>query len=156
MNSETYKSQFNVLSNFLKNKRGIKVRLTPTGDEAWYPRLKLIQINKNLHWRERFFTLLHEAGHAINDTDFQKKKKMCFNDERPQNIRSKNDYVHTLNDEFLAWNTGKEIADSFHFELDYTQYDEYMTDCIMTYIKTGLQSVYGSNIDVYSIRSKYV
>ena len=81
---------------------------------------------------------------------------MCFNDERPQNIRSKNDYVHTLNDEFLAWNTGKEIADSFHFELDYKQYDEYMTDCIMTYIKTGLQSVYGSNIDVYSIRSKYV
>ena len=156
MNSETYKSQFIMLKNFLKKEHNIKVQMFPGTEDAWYPKLNLIRVNKNLKWRERFFVLLHESGHALIDTDQNVKRKTCFNKNRPEYVRSKKNYVHVLNDEILAWNKGKELAEKLYFELDNFRYEEYMTDCIMSYVKTGLQSVYGREINVSPIRTKFV
>ena len=90
------------------------------------------------------------------DTNHDVKRKTCFNKNRPEYVRSKKNYVHVLNDEILAWNKGKEIAEMLYFELDSFRYEEYMTDCIMSYVKTGLQSVYGKEINVSPIRTKFV
>ena len=156
MNYELYKSQFILLKNFLKKEHNIKVQMFADSEDAWYPNLNLIRINRNLKWRERFFVLLHEAGHALIDTDQNVKSKTCFNKNRPEYVRSKKNYVHVLNDEILAWNKGKELAKKLYFELDNFRYEEYMTDCIMSYVKTGLQSVYGKEINVSPIRTKFV
>ncbi len=156
MDSEICKSQFIMLRNFLKKEHNIKVQMFPDTEDAWYPNLNLIRINKNLKWRERFFVLLHEAGHALIDNDHSVKKKTCFNKNRPERVRSKKQYVHVLNDEILAWNKGKALAEELYFELDNYSYEEYMTDCIMSYVKTGLQSVYGKEINVSTIRTKFV
>jgi hypothetical protein len=156
MDSEIYKSQFIVLKNLLKKEHNIKVQMFAGTEDAWYPKLNLIRINKNLKWRERFFVLLHESGHALIDTDQKVKKRTCFNKNRPENVRSKKHYVHILNDEILAWNKGKELASKLCFELDSFRYENYMTDCIMSYVKTGLQSVYGKEINVSPIRTTFV
>ena len=149
--NETFKSQFIVLQNFLERKINVKVHLIEGAYDAWYPLLKIIRINSNLKWRERFFTLLHEAGHALLDTDTEIQKKICFSKHNPQRINSKVDFIHTINNEVMAWNKGQEIAELMNFELNKEQYEKYMTRCMMSHVKMGLKNVYGKEIDVSAI-----
>ena len=152
MTNNTYQSQFVVLKNFLENKHNVKVVLNPGAFDAWYPALSRIHINKNLKWRERFFTLLHEAGHALIDTDLTIKHKTCFGQSNPANVRSRREFVHTINNEIMAWNKGKEIAEMLNFIIGTKKFEEYMTNCIMSHVKHGLKELYGREINVTSIR----
>ena len=99
---------------------------------------------------------MHEAGHAIIDSDIRQKNILCFNKNSPSKIRSKKTYVHTLNEEILAWNYGKQLSGSLGFKIEENKLEEYMSDCIMSYIKSGLLSLYGKNVNAESIRIKYV
>lgn len=153
---ETYKKYFYLLTDFLETEKNVKVMQTPNAEDAWYPHLNLIKINKNLQYRERLFTLLHEAGHCIIDNEIRYKDVLCFNKNSPHKIRSKKGFVHTLNEEILAWNYGKELARSLNFKIDFDRFEEYMTDCIMSYTRSGLTSIYGNEINAHIIWTKYV
>ena len=118
--------------------------------------LNLIYINQNLKYRERLFTLLHESGHALIDNKVRHKDVICFNKNTPHKIRSKKGFVHTLNEEILAWNYGKEIAKSLGFKIEYNKLEDYMTDCIMSYTRMGLKSIYGKEINADIIWTTYV
>ena len=152
----TYKKYYYILTNHLIEAYDVEIVEKPYAEDAWYPGLNLIYINKNLKYQQRLYSLLHEGGHAIIDNAIRQKNVLCFNKNSPPNIRSKKNYVHTLNEEILAWNYGKQIVKNLGFKIDEAKLDEYMTDCIMTYVKSGLESVYGKEINVSSIRSKYV
>ncbi len=84
------------------------------------------------------------------------KDILCFNKNTPQKIRSKKSYVHTLNEEILAWNYGKQLAKSLKLKINYLQLEEYMTDCIMSYVRSGLKSIYGDEINADIIYTRYV
>ena len=151
-----YKKQYYILWDYLEKNYNIGIKQQPNVDDSWYPFLNLIMINSNLKYRERFFTLLHESGHAIIDNDVRVRNATCFNKNSPDTIRSKRSYVHNLNEEILAWNYGKNIASNLNLEYDTDKLEKYMTDCIMSYIKSGLNSVYGKTIDINVIKIHYV
>jgi hypothetical protein len=153
---EKYKKYFHQLVNHLYNEHNIKVVQKPGVDDAWYPMLNLIYINQNLKYRERLFSLLHEAGHSLIDNQIRHKDILCFNKNTPHKIKSKKGFVHTLNEEILAWNYGKELAHSLNFKLDCIKLEDYMTDCIMSYTRMGLKSIYGSEINADIIWTTYV
>jgi len=156
MTNINYKDQYFKLQDYLSKYYNIKIKLQPDVTDAWYPFLNLIMINSNLKYRERFFTLLHESGHAILDHDVKHLNVLCFSKNTPDNIRSKSSYVHNLNEEILAWNYGKDLSRKIGLVYEEDKLENYMTDCIMSYTKHGLESLYGKNVDVDSIYIKYV
>lgn len=153
---KTYKKYYKTLVDYLLDTYKIGVIEQYNAEDAWYPNLNLIYINKNLKYRERLFCLLHESGHAIIDNDIRRENVLCFNKNIPHYIRSKKNYVHTLNEEILAWNYGKQLMKTLEFKVEENKLEEYMTDCIMSYVKQGIISLYGKNVNAESIRIKYV
>tara|TARA_B100000212_G_C27323599_1_gene511321 strand:- start:92 stop:571 length:480 start_codon:yes stop_codon:yes gene_type:complete len=151
-----YEEQYYFLKCYLEDNYDVMIRQEAYSTDAWYPLLGLITVNSNLKFRERFFTLVHEAGHAIIDTDVRNRNAICFNKNSPESIRSKRSYVHTLNEEILAWNYGKQLISDLRLAYDIEKFENYMTDCIMSYVKSGLDSIYGKNINIDSINTKYV
>jgi len=154
--SNFYRDQFNDLVEYLTEEFNIEVVQKPNETDAWYPHLNMIRINNNLKYRERFFTLIHETGHAILDNAVRHKNITCFNKNIPENIKSKKNYVHTLNEEILAWNYGKMFLKKMSYKYEEDRLEEYMTDCIMSYIRHGLKSIYGNEINADIIWTKYV
>ena len=153
---KTYKKYFYQLIDFLKENHNVEVVQEPGVDDAWYSMLNLIYINQNLKYRERLFTLLHEAGHALIDNEIRQRDILCFNKNTPHKIRSKKSFVHTLNEEILAWNYGKEISKCLEFKIEYNKLEDYMTDCIMSYTRMRLKSIYGDEINADIIWTSYV
>ena len=61
-----------------------------------------------------------------------------------------------MNEEILAWNYGKELAERLNFIYGKENLDDYMSDCIMSHVRNGLDSVYGSEINARIIYTKRV
>lgn len=150
------KKNYFLLIDYLKKDLNIDVIQKPNADDAWYPSLNKIYINSNLKYRERLYALLHEAGHALIDKDVRSESTICFNKKIPQNVKSRKHFVYTLNEEILAWNYGKTIAKNLDIFIDSNVYDNYVTDAIMTYVKSGLKSVYGNKINAGLIKTYYM
>ena len=137
-----YKKYFYDLEAYINKKYNVNISLSYNSQDAWFPKLKLIMINKDNQWRERYFSLLHESGHVILDMGSMTTKYMKMESDIKENIRSKKDLVNTLNEEILAWNLGKNLSFEMFHEIDTKKYNEIKTGCIMSYIKSGLNDVY--------------
>ena len=156
MEEINYEDQYYFLKYYMEDNYEVIIRQEPYNPDAWYPLLNMITINSNLKFKERFFTLVHESGHAIIDNDIKTRNIICFNNNTPETIRSKKSYVHNLNEEILAWNYGKELVDKLRLAYDIDKFESYMTDCIMSYVKSGLDSIYGKTINISTIYTKYI
>ena len=143
-----YKNQFYWLKEYIEDFYEIQVIQKKGQNDTWDPNEGVIKLNKNLKYRERLFSLLHELGHVIIDSSIKFEKPICFNKKYPENIKSKNMLVHTINEEILAWNKGKEAASLLNIKYNENDLDEYMTKCIMSYIKAGLKDIYKENINI--------
>ena len=67
--SNQYKSGFNFLKLFLEKKYDVSVIQISGAEDAWYPAIKKIIVNKDLQWRERLLALMHESGHVQIDLE---------------------------------------------------------------------------------------
>ena len=144
-----YKNYFHEISNYLNNNLDIVVVLTYNSDgDFWFPALRRILINKNNQWRERYYALLHESGHARLDIESEKMRSMKMVDQFKENIRSKKDFVSLLNEEILAWNIGKSLAFQLGHDINSEKYNKTKTSCIMSYVKAGLKDLYKSEVNV--------
>ena len=156
--SNQYKEGFDILKNYLKEKYEVKTILLNNVDDAWYPELKNIFINKNYAWRERLIALLHESGHVQMDLDSFSFYKMKIShvdfDYASDYIKSKDQFVYLLNEELAAWNLGKKLTDSLSIKVDEKRLQKCITNCIMSYVKFGLKNIYKNTIDVDSILIK--
>src|SRR6056300_1039540 len=101
------KKNYLLLVDYLKKELNIEVVQKHNADDAWYPKLNKIYINSNLKYRERLYTLLHEAGHAFIDKNDIISNNICFNKNTTKSVKSRKHLVCTLNEEILAWNYGK-------------------------------------------------
>jgi hypothetical protein len=81
---------------------------------------------------------------------------MCFNKNMPWKVKSKSNFVQLMNEEILAWNYGKEMAEMLGFKYSIAKLDEYMTDCIMSHVRNGLNCLYGNEINANIIYTKHV
>ena len=86
MLSNHYKKYFYVLTHYLETNKNLKIIQKPGAEDAWYPMLNVIYVNQNLQYRERLFSLLHEAGHAFIDNEMRHKDILCFNKNTPTNF----------------------------------------------------------------------
>lgn len=148
-----YKTQFYFLLDHLEKNYNVKVIQKPFETDSWYPSLNMIRINKNLKYRERLFSLLHEAGHMIIDNSLRHKNILCFNKSTPHRVKSKKNFVHILNEEILAWNYGKDLIKKLCFEIEEEKLEDYITNCIMSYTREGLNAIYGKEINANIICS---
>lgn len=155
MSKIIYKPGFEFLSYYLDKKYKVSVRLKPFEEDAYYSNIKTIYINKNNHWRDRLIALIHESGHVQLDLEDDLVKNMKSNTSiYSENIRSKKQLVSLLNEEITAWNLGKKLANDLNIEFDNYRLDEVSTNCILSYIKSGLNDVYGKTIDISEIDPK--
>ena len=150
-----YKIGFYALSNYLQEVYKVKIFLQNGVDDAWYPELRNIFINKNYAWRERLIALLHESGHVQMDLDTICSKRMKIShvefDYSSGYIQSKDQFVYLLNEELAAWSLGKKLVDSLDIKIDEKILKKSITNCIMSYVKFGLKSVYKKTINIDSI-----
>ena len=147
-----YKEYFYDLEAYISKKYNVTISLTYNTQDYWFPKLKLIMINKDNQWRERYFSLLHESGHVILDMGSMTTKYMKMESDIKELTKSKKDLVNTLNEEILAWNLGKNLSFEMFHDIDINKYNEIKTGCIMSYIKAGLKDVYRSSIDIEIIK----
>ena len=155
MSKIIYKPGFDFLSYYLEKKYKVITRLKPFEEDAYYSHIKVIYINKNNHWRDRLIALIHESGHVQLDLEDGLVKNMKSNTSMySENVRSKKQLVSLLNEEITAWNLGKKLANDLNIEFDNYRLDEVSTNCILSYIKSGLNDVYGKTIDVSEINPK--
>lgn len=155
MSKEKYKPGWDFLKCYLENKYDLKVVLKPFAEDAYYPYMKSIYVDKNSHWRDRLITLIHEAGHVQLDLEDGLTKNLKSNTAAYlESVKSKKQFVSLINEEITAWNLGKKLANDLNIVFDNSRLDEISTNCILSYIKTGLRDVYGKNIDISHIDPK--
>lgn len=155
MSKEIYESGFNFLATYLHYKYKVNTVLKSFEEDAYYSCANLISINKNNHWRDRLIALIHESGHVQLELDKKEIKNMKANNSSYySNVNSKKQLVSLLNEEISAWNLGKQLAVSLNIKFDHIRLDEVATNCIMSYVKSGLQDVYGKKINIDIIDPK--
>ena len=150
MDSKIYKTGFNFLSLYLEKKYGIRTFQISGAEDAWFPHIKRIIINKDLQWRDRLLALIHESGHVQIDYNFTGYKFKSVNQDNinVEKIKSKKQFITVLNEELMAWNFGKNLAHELNITFDVRRLEEMTTKCLMSYVKSGLKGVYGKKIDI--------
>lgn len=149
-----YKKYFYEVTKYLEDNFGINVVLSyDTDGDFWFPALKKILINKNNQWRERYFSLIHESGHARLDMESLSIKSLKMQKEHQELIKTKKDFVSVINEEILAWSLGKNLSYTLMHDIDLDVYNKIKTNCIMSYIKFGLKEVYKNKINIDIIRT---
>lgn len=154
MSKKLYEPGFTFLSNYLNFKYGIEVIQKPFAEDSWYPHLNKIYINQNRHWKDRLIALIHESGHVQLDKNKEFKKSIKYKDSifyTADRIRTKSEFIEVVNEELLAWNLGKMLAQDLNVHYDPIRLDFTASNCVLSYIKSGLQSVYGKTINVDQI-----
>jgi hypothetical protein len=152
MSKKLYKPGFDFLKLYIINKYKVNVVLKAYEEDAYYPYLSVVYINSNSRWRDRLIALIHESGHVQLDLEDGLVKNMKSNTTvYLENIKSKKQLISLLNEEITAWNLGKKLASDLNIEFDQRRLDEVSTNCIISYIKVGLNDVYGKTIDISNI-----
>ena len=152
MSKNLYKPGYDFLKYYLENKYNLSITLKPFAEDAYYPNINKIFINSNYHWRDRLITLIHESGHVLLELEDGLVKSMKSNTTAyTEVIRSRKQLISLLNEEITAWNLGKNLASDLNIRFDQSRLDEVSTNCILSYIKSGLTDVYGKTIDVSQI-----
>lgn len=152
MSKHLYKPGFDFLKLYIENKYKVDVVLKHFAEDAYYSHIRTIFIDKNNHWRDRLIALIHESGHVQLHLEDGLIKNMKSNTtDYYENIRSKQQLISLLNEEITAWNLGKKLSNDLNILFDQKRLDEVSTNCVMSYIKAGLDSVYGKTIDIHTI-----
>lgn len=140
--SDIWKRQFKELSDWLSSldynvilKKGCQQELD-RGEN-------IIYINSNLKWENRYYSLLHESGHVLVDSN---KDKFSYNypfyiDEDKVGRRGSKYKISTIGEEMEAWIQGRKLGDfQLNHFINYDKYDKLMADCVMTYVHWASES----------------
>lgn len=134
--SSFWNKQYDMVSLWVASK-GYKVSCqTDTEDRLEFEE-KTIHINSRQHAENRFYTLLHEAGHLLisqTANQFQKDHPMYAMSCDFRRYRSKAYQVSLVAEEIEAWKRGRRLAQRLGLEVNDYKLDKIMTDCVMSYI----------------------
>lgn len=152
-NNNEYKASYFIVTQYLKERYDIEVVLKKINNNFWFSQNKKIFISNKYPWKTRLNFLLHEAGHAVNDNKTGTyAKSISFSEYTNEKFRSKSQFVSILNEELRAWNTGKKLAIDLSIHFDIIDYNKQTTNCVMSYVKTGLSDLYRGDVDVDIIK----
>lgn len=99
---------------------------------------KAVFINSRNHPENKFYTLLHEYGHAYIFENLSEKfaadHPMYFRNSDGQREKSKSARVSIVAEEIEAWKIGRQFARNLYMHIDEEKYDKHMTENLMSYI----------------------
>ena len=154
-NKTLYQKSFELITQKIKQDYNVEVKVNyKAQQDFWLPGLNTIVINGNRSWKRRVNFLLHEIGHVINDNAKGPIAKSMVMHDYSSSSRSKLHFVSVVNEELRAWNSGKEFAIKNSFPFCIVSYNNDTTNCVMSYVKYGLQNVYGNDINIDYINIK--
>tara|TARA_Y100000004_G_scaffold164748_1_gene195100 strand:+ start:326 stop:814 length:489 start_codon:yes stop_codon:yes gene_type:complete len=140
--SDIWKRQFKELSDWLFS-LDYNVTLKKGCQQEVDREENIIYINSNLKWENRYYSLLHEAGHVLVDNN---KDKFSYNypfyiDEDKVGRRGNKYKISTIGEEMEAWIEGRKLGDfQLNHFINYDKYDKLMSDCVMTYVYWASES----------------
>ncbi len=135
-NSSFWNKQYNKVSLWIESK-GYKVSCQTDAEDRLEFEEKTIYINSRQHAENRFYTLLHEAGHLLisqTANQFQKDHPMYAMSCDIRSCRSKAYQVSLVAEEIEAWKRGRRLAKRLGLKVNNDKLDKIMTDCVMSYI----------------------
>lgn len=137
-----WQAQFDAVVGVLEG-WGYEVELSPGAED----RIELgpgrsIHINSSAHPETRFYTLLHEAGHAVIRRGWKRfsgshPRYLDHPDEgvSPQRRRSKAFRVGLVAEEIEAWAQGLRLAERMGLFVDPVKFDSDKNSALLTYIE---------------------
>lgn len=110
---------------------GFTVKFTAENENAYYPILKTIQINSKQNTKSKYYTLLHEFGHALL------REESDFSDKYLQDVmnckKDKNSRIDVLREEIAAWDKCAEFAKQKQLPFCQTTWKNYSKKYIYQY-----------------------
>lgn len=144
-----YQKSFELIREKAKEDYNVDVKINyKTDQNFWMPKLNTIIITGQKSWKRRVNFILHEIGHVINDNAKGPIAKSMVMHDYHSSSRSKLHFISVVNEELRAWNSGKEYAIKNELPFDIVSYNKETTNCVMSYVKYGLQNVYGNDINI--------
>ena len=144
-----YQKSFELIKQKVKEDYEVDIKINyKTDQDFWLPNLKTIVVSGKRSWKRRVNFVLHEVGHVINDNAKGPVAKSMVMHEYSSSSRSKLHFISVVNEELRAWNSGKEFAIKNSLPFCIISYNKDTTNCVMSYVKYGLQNVYGNEIDI--------
>ena len=134
--SNFWNKQYDMISSWVASK-GFDVECHTDADDRLEFEEKTIYIDSRQHAENRFYTLLHEAGHLLisqTASQFQKDHPMYAMSCDVRKYKSKAYQVSLVAEEIEAWKRGRRLAKRLGLEVNDNKLDKIMTDCVMSYI----------------------
>lgn len=117
---------------------GFNVEFSPGVEDRCDFQEKKIYINSRKHAETRFYTLLHEIGHAAiyrySSVSFARDYPMFYQFSDGRVERSYAYRVSTVAEELEAWRRGRNIARKKGLYVNDEKYDSIVTESVMSYI----------------------
>lgn len=129
--------QIDQLSDWIYNKK-YKLVFKTDEDDCVDFNTKTVHINSRLHPENRYYTMLHECGHILINSEssrFEKEMPMYARSDDGRNARSKAYRVSTIAEEIEAWKRGRRLAARLNHEVNDIKYDKQITENVMSYIE---------------------
>tara|TARA_R110000824_G_scaffold282955_6_gene471241 strand:+ start:442 stop:888 length:447 start_codon:yes stop_codon:yes gene_type:complete len=128
------------IENFLFDKHEIEVYYDQEYENVYFQDLKRIELSSRQSFRSRLHTLLHEAGHvnirseAIGPLSF--KSRFPFMKSPGYRVRgNKNHRIDILREEVLAWEKGRELAETLGIPIEDEWWSKHRQDALKSYVE---------------------
>jgi len=120
------------------DEKDIMLMFTKELDNEFSPDGKYINIRPIKNKEEMFYTLLHECGHVLVETNNKgfkdNYKTKDFNDwDKMVRTRDSALKVSVLADEMEAWNRGRKLAKRLNLAYDEKEFKKLMGQCVWAY-----------------------
>ncbi len=120
----------------IKFLEGRKVQVRKGRDNCYYPeRPKTIVYNAQGSYKNQLYTLLHEAGHFLQEKSRNFSAMSLVYDKKADELHTNYQKFRILEQEMDAWERGARLAKYLDIKLDIIDYRKNAAYFIMCYVK---------------------
>lgn len=124
-------------------KKGWTLDLDYLNQDEMLPSSKLINISTRQGIEKQFYSLLHECGHLLIQSNWENYEKAypatarmyAYATTNKQLARSPKYKVDCISEELEAWRRGKKLADRLSLYYSEERYNDLTAKCVYTYIQ---------------------
>jgi len=125
------------------DKKGWTLDLDYLNQDEMVPSNKHININTRQGIEKQFYSLLHECGHLLIQSNWNRYEKdypatakmNAYATTNKQLARSPKYKVDCISEELEAWRRGKKLADRLALYYNEEKYNDLASKCVYTYIQ---------------------
>ena len=142
LEKKLFEAGMNILTEWL-DKKGWTLNLDYLNQDEMLPSEKLVNINTRQGIEKQFYSLLHECGHLLIQSNWENYEKAypatakmyAYATTHKQLARSPKFKVDCISEELEAWRRGKKLADRLSLYYHEERYNDLTAKCVYTYIQ---------------------